>query len=284
MPGCFLPGCFFSRSRCSFSRSRSRSRCSRCFCACSFWNSRRVIGQRRGRLAAFAADAVLVAPQLAVEEVADRVEVRDLDDVVELVGVLVDVVELLLAVRPGDVLVRAEADSLVVERRCEERGVRLAALPARSARDAGLRLLRVGAAVAAGHAAVAFAGRGDRAVGFDVVGLHEGLEDDRAAGARFGVAQEGHHRAAVDALVGFDARQVEDGRRDVDVGGQLAGLRAGLDPGPADQEGQMGGRLVGEELAADQPVLAEEEAVVGGEEDVGVLQPVRLRRACRRSP
>ena len=38
----------------------------------------------------------------------------------------------------------------------------------------------------------------------------------------------------------------------------------------------MGGRLVGEELAADQAVLAEEEAVVGGEEDVGVAQPVQL--------
>ena len=35
----------------------------------------------------------------------------------------------------------------------------------------------------------------------------------------------------------------------------------------------MGGRLVGEELAADQPVLAEEEAVVRGEDDVGVAQP-----------
>ena len=43
---------------------------------------------------------------------------------------------------------------------------------------------------------------------------------------------------------------------------------------PADQEGQVGGRLVGEELAADQAVLAEEEAVVGGEDDVGVAQAV----------
>ena len=55
--------------------------------------------------------------------------------------------------------------------------------------------------------------------------------------------------------------------------GQLAGLRAGLDPRPADQEGHVGGRLVGEELAAEQAVLAEEEAVVGGEDDVGVAQP-----------
>jgi len=35
-------------------------------------------------------------------------------------------------------------------------------------------------------------------------------------------------------------------------------------------------RLVSEELAADQAVLAEEEAVVGGEEDVGVAQAVQL--------
>ena len=49
----------------------------------------------------------------------------------------------------------------------------------------------------------------------------------------------------------------------------------GSDARPADQEGQVGGRLVGEELAADQAVLAEEEAVVGGEDDVGVAQPAQ---------
>ena len=58
----------------------------------------------------------------AVEVVADREVVRDPDQVVELVRVLVDVVELLLAVRPGDVLVGAEADPLVVLGWGEDRG------------------------------------------------------------------------------------------------------------------------------------------------------------------
>ena len=83
-------------------------------------------------------------------------------------------------------------------------------------------------------------------------------------------------------LSAFGAGQFEDRRRDVDVGRQLAGRGARLDPRAADQQRQVGGGLVGEELAAGQPVLAVEEAVVGGEDDVGVAQPVHRRRACRR--
>ena len=55
----------------------------------------------------------------------------------------------------------------------------------------------------------------------------------------------------------------------------------GLIPGPRIRKGRWVGRLVGEELAADQPVLAEEEAVVGGEDHVGVAQAARSGRACR---
>ena len=90
-----------------------------------------------------------------------------------------------------------------------------------------------------------------------------------------GSCRKGDHRAAVDALVGFDAGQFEHGRGDVDVADELVGFGAGPDVRPADQEGQVGGGLVGEELAADQPVLAVEEAVVGGEDDVGVAQAVQ---------
>ena len=96
---------------------------------------------------------------------------------------------------------------------------------------------------------------------------------------QLGVLQEGRHRAAVDALVWFDAGQFEDGRGDVDVGRQLVRFGAGPNVRPADQEGEVGGWLVSEELAADQPVLAVEEAVVGGEDDVGVAQAV-LRTQC----
>ena len=68
--------------------------------------------------------------------------------------------------------------------------------------------------------------------------------------------------------------QLEDGWGDVDVGRQLAGLAARFDAGATHQEGQVRGRLVGEELAAGEAVLAEEEAVVGGEDDPGVAQAV----------
>ena len=95
------------------------------------------------------------------------------------------------------------------------------------------------------------------------------------AGAQFGVFEEGSHRAPVDALVGRDAGQFEDRRGDVDVADELARFGAGRDVRAADQEGQVGGGLIGEELAADQAVLAEEEAVVGGEDDVGVAQPAQ---------
>ena len=106
----------------------------------------------------------------------------------------------------------------------------------------------------------------------DVAGFDEGLEEQRAPGAQARVAEVGDHRLTVDAFVGGGAGEFEDGRRDVDLLGGLAGRGAGFDPRPADQERQVGGRLVGEELAADQPVLAEEEAVVRGEDDVGVAE------------
>src|SRR5829696_5889098 len=81
-------------------------------------------GQREFRrdFLAGAADAGLEADQLGVEKGADREEVGVADLVVELVGVLGDVVELLLAARPLDVLVGAEADPEVVLRRRDDRG------------------------------------------------------------------------------------------------------------------------------------------------------------------
>ena len=60
----------------------------------------------------------------------------------------------------------------------------------------------------------------------------------------------GIERAAVEAGVRLDPGEFEDRRRDVDVGRQLAQFLPGLDPRTADQEGQVGGGLVGEELAA----------------------------------
>ena len=53
------------------------------------------------------------------------------------------------------------------------------------------------------------------------------------------------------------------------------GSAAGPDTRATNQEGQVGRGLVGEELAAEDPVLTVEEAVVGGEDDVGVVQEVQ---------
>src|SRR5215213_3085219 len=78
--------------------------------------------ERRRHFLAGAADAGLEADQLGVEEGPDRGEVGDADDVVQLVRVLGDVVELFLPIGPLDVLVGAEADSLVVLRRRDDRG------------------------------------------------------------------------------------------------------------------------------------------------------------------
>ena len=116
------------------------------------------------------------ADQFVVEEVADREVVGVADDVVELVGVLVDVVELLLAVRPLDVLVGAEADSVVVLGRRDDRGV------APLARFARPRLARC-----APRCRAAGRGSGRRSPPpfcFDVVGLDEGLEEERPPGAQ----------------------------------------------------------------------------------------------------
>src|SRR5262249_55931707 len=128
-----------------------------------------LLGQRElfGDFLAGAAGALLHADQFVVQEGADRRVVLVPDDVVELVRVFVDVVELLLAVRPLDVLVGAEADPVVVLRRRHHRGVRGGSLAA-GALHAEL------AARAAGRGR-RFAGRGV-AVLFDVVRLHEGLE------------------------------------------------------------------------------------------------------------
>src|SRR5262249_5530337 len=84
--------------------------------------------ERTARFRAGAAGAFGQPQHFAVEEVADREEVGDVDDRVELVGIAVDVVELLLAVGPGDVLVGAEPDPRVVLRRRQQRGVGAAVL------------------------------------------------------------------------------------------------------------------------------------------------------------
>ena len=230
-----------------------------------------LLGQRdlRRDFLAGAPGAVLEAFQFGVEEGADREVVRVADHVVELVRVLVDVVELFLAVRPLDVLVGAEADPVVVLRRRDHGGVGGGFLP-----DGGAlapfrpSLPRDGPSGAFGRF-----GRRRVAVLFDVVGLHEGLEEQRPPRAQLRFFHVRDERDAVDALVRGDFGEFEDRRRDVDRRDQLAGRGVRFDPRAADDQRQVGRGLVGEELAADQAVLAEEEAVVGGEDDVGVAQP-----------
>src|SRR4051794_3411661 len=78
---------------------------------------------RRRHLPALASHTVLQPPQLAVQEFADREQVRLPDSIVKLVGIAGNVVELLLAGRPLDVLPGAEADALVVLGRAGYRGL-----------------------------------------------------------------------------------------------------------------------------------------------------------------
>ena len=98
------------------------------------------------------------------------------------------------------------------------------------------------------------------------------------------IAREGQDRAAVDRGVRGRAGRVEQRRREVGVRDQLVGDGAGRDAGAADQQRHVRGGVVGEVLALDDAVLALEEAVVGGEQDVGRVEPPRARERARRPP
>ncbi len=175
-----------------------------------------------GDLAAGPADAVLEPAQFAVDRVADREEVGDPDDVVELVRVAVDVVELLLAVGPGDVLVGAEADSLVVLGRGEDRRPRFAAARRRASPVLPLPPGRPPSPSPLVEISP-FAST-------SLVSTNDSKRIGRRV-RRDGSLQEGDQRAAVDALVGFGSGQFEHRRGDVDVRRQLARSSAfGLDP------------------------------------------------------
>jgi hypothetical protein len=91
----------------------------------------------------------------------------------------------------------------------------------------------------------------------------------------FFTAQDWRQRAPVGRKL--YARQVREGRCKVGVYGQIFHLRCGSDPRSPDEEGYASGLLVGAVLPSFYAVLALLEAVIGGEEDVGVLQlPGRL--------
>jgi hypothetical protein len=136
-----------------------------------------------------------------------------------------EVVELLLAVGPLDVLVGAEDDAVVVL----GWGARIEAwaLPP----SVAALCAEVPAVIGGGCGATVF---------LDIVGFDVGLEEDRPARAEFGVVGEWVERATVDRAVGAGVGEFEDRRGDVDGRGRLVGFRARLDPRAANQEGQVG--------------------------------------------
>ena len=95
----------------------------------------------------------------------------------------------------------------------------------------------------------------------------------------FGTGEEGHEAGAVDGRGGFGAGQVGEGREEVDGEDGLGARRAGVDEaGHAGDEGDADAALIEHALAAAEWGVGCDgvAAVVGGEEDQGVLGEVEL--------
>ena len=92
--------------------------------------------------------------------------------------------------------------------------------------------------------------------------------------------EEREEGQAVDPFGRRDVGHVRDGRRQVDVAGQLADVGAGLDARPAHQQRDADGLLELVVLGDVEPVLAHVVAVVRGEHDVGVVE----RALCLEAP
>ena len=85
------------------------------------------------------------------------------------------------------------------------------------------------------------------------------------------------------AVHGVGVGEVEDRRREVEVGDRLVDLlrrRRAAEVGGRDEGQQRDAQrlLVGVGLLLDEPVLAEQQAVVGGEEDRGVVELAEVRK------
>ena len=99
-----------------------------------------------------------------------------------------------------------------------------------------------------------------------------GIEEDLPSQPKLGLGDRRQQRAPVLGDRGDGVGGIEDRRGEVDVGRELVHGRSRLDARPADQQRYVGRLLVEAVLAEDDAVLAVKEAVVGGEDHVGVCE------------
>ena len=111
----------------------------------------------------------------------------------------------------------------------------------------------------------------DVPVGADA-GVVAALEQDRSVRVEPRVGGVGKQRDPVEDRRRLDAGRVEERRREVDVDNGIVHPHPRLDAGAADQQRDPRRPLVVAQLAPLDPVLAVEEAVVGGEDDQGVVE------------
>ena len=105
-----------------------------------------------------------------------------------------------------------------------------------------------------------------------------GLEEDRPGGLLQRVLGKRQHRLAVLRQVRVGTRHLQDRRGDVSIPDERSGLGAGRDAGAADQQGHLRRWVIGDELALMQSVLPLHEALVRGEDQIGVAEgPVVLQ-------
>ena len=105
------------------------------------------------------------------------------------------------------------------------------------------------------------------AIALVVTGLHE----SRVPEGLVLTVQGRGEREAVEEPVGLQGRQRGEGGRHVHQRHRQVGGGAGIDTGAANQQRHLE-RLVGEDVLADEPVLTQGVAVVGGEDDDRVVQ------------
>jgi hypothetical protein len=98
------------------------------------------------------------------------------------------------------------------------------------------------------------------------------LEQDRAGRAAGRVLRVGQERAAVGGRILGTGGDLIDRLRDVAVPHQLVADATVRDARAANQQRHPGRGVVGQVLAARDPMLAPEEPVVRGEDDVGVVE------------
>lgn len=79
---------------------------------------------------------------------------------------------------------------------------------------------------------------------------------------------------AIEVRSGWDARQVEDGRGQINVRGYRILYKSSRNPGTSDEERNSNILLKPTRLPGRQPVLTNVESIVGGIDDVCVVQLV----------